>query len=116
MKNLRRMAGIAGVALAATGASLATSAAVNVPGLNSIAGASSPSNCQSRGCDLFAFGPANGYFFTTPGNVIIFMQCWTNASVYDGTNRWFKISTIYGSGTAWVSANQVTHQSIVGHC
>jgi hypothetical protein len=44
------------------------------------------------------------------------MRCWTDSVWYDGTNRWFKISTIYGTGTAWVSANQVKNQIIVGHC
>ena len=72
--------------------------------------------CGSSGCDPFAFGPDNGYFFTTPGGAVIGMICWEDSVWYDGTNRWFYISTIYSSGRAWVSANQVKNQTSVGHC
>jgi hypothetical protein len=72
--------------------------------------------CNSRGCDLFQFGPDNGYFFTTPGYNPVRMICWTDAQWYDGTNRWFKISDIYGTGTNWTSANEVINQTRVGHC
>lgn len=72
--------------------------------------------CSSKGCDLFQFGPDNGYFFTAPGLTPIRMICWTDAQWYAGTNRWFKVNDIYGSGTNWVSANQVINQTIVGHC
>jgi hypothetical protein len=44
------------------------------------------------------------------------MICWKDANWYAGTNRWFYVSTIYGSGKAWVSANQVKAQTVVGHC
>jgi hypothetical protein len=96
------------MAAAPIGASLAVSAQP--------AAASNPTQCVKGGCDLFAFGPANGLFFTTPSGTIIGMRCWEDSSWYDGTNRWFKISTIYGTGTAWVSANQVKYQINVGHC
>lgn len=72
--------------------------------------------CASRGCDLFQWGPDNGYFFTAPGYTSVRMICWTDAQWYAGTNRWFKVSDIYGTGTNWVSANQVINQTIVGHC
>lgn len=89
-------------------------------GTGVVAGAASAdaaaTQCGGGGCDLFAFGPANGYFFTTPGHAIVGMICWEDASWYDGTNRWFYVSTIYGSGRAWVSANQVINQTVVGHC
>lgn len=78
--------------------------------------AAAASNCVSAGCDLFAFGPDSGYFFTTPGGATVGMICWEDSTWYDGTNRWFYISTIYGDGYAWVSANQVQHQTVVGHC
>ena len=80
------------------------------------AGASGPTQCGGGGCDLFQYGPANGYFFSTPGHTIVGMICWTDRSWYDGTNRWFYISTIYGTGRAWVSADQVINQRTVGHC
>jgi hypothetical protein len=72
--------------------------------------------CASRGCDLFKNGPGNGYFFTAPGYTPVRMLCWTDAQWYAGTNRWFKVSNIYGSGQNWVSANQVINQTRVGHC
>jgi hypothetical protein len=72
--------------------------------------------CVSGGCDLFQFGPDNGYFFTTPGGAAVGMVCWTDAQWYDGTNRWFKIKDIFGTGTNWTSANEVKNQIRVGHC
>jgi hypothetical protein len=78
--------------------------------------AASASQCVRSGCDLFAWGPANGYFFSTPGGATVGMICWTDSSWYAGTNRWFYISTIFGSGRAWVSANQVAYQTVVRHC
>jgi hypothetical protein len=80
--------------------------------------AAGTSLCVRNGCDLFQYGPDNGYFFTTPGDHPVRMICWTDAQWYDGTNRWFKISDIYGTGTNWTSANevQVQTQTRVGHC
>jgi hypothetical protein len=78
--------------------------------------AASASQCVGGGCDLFQNGPGSGYFFTTPGGATVGMICWTDSVWYAGTNRWFYISTIYGTGRAWVSANQVTNQITVGHC
>jgi hypothetical protein len=78
--------------------------------------AASASQCVSSGCDLFQYGPGNGYFFTTPGGATVGMICWTDSVWYAGTNRWFYVSTIYGTGRAWVSANQVKYQITVGHC
>jgi hypothetical protein len=80
------------------------------------AGASGLTACASRGCDLFQSGPANGYYFTAPGFSRVGMICWTDSSWYAGTNRWFYVSTIYGTGRAWVSADQVVNQTRVGHC
>jgi hypothetical protein len=80
------------------------------------ADAASASKCVGGGCDLFQYGPDNGYFFTTPGGATVGMICWEDSAWYDGTNRWFYISTIFGTGRAWVSANQVTQQARVGHC
>ena len=103
----RRLAvGVATVALA--------SAALVGAGAQPASAAST--HCGSGGCDLFAFGPDNGYFFTTPGGAVVGMICWEDSVWYAGTNRWFYVSTIYGSGRAWVSANQVQNQIVVGHC
>ena len=65
---------------------------------------------------MFQFGPNNGYFFSAPGYTPVTMKCWTDASWFAGTNRWFKVTSIYGTGTQWVSANQVINQTKVGHC
>jgi hypothetical protein len=78
--------------------------------------AASASNCGNGGCDLFRLGPSNGYYFTTPGGVVIGMICWKDSTWYAGTNRWFYVSTIFGDGWAWVSANQVKNQIVVRHC
>lgn len=80
------------------------------------ASSASASQCVRSGCDLFQYGPSNGYFFTTEGYSNVGMICWKDASWYAGTNRWFYISTRYGTGRAWVSANQVLYQTRVGHC
>jgi hypothetical protein len=107
-KRIRRLAAASAVALASFGGSIAIA--------SQPAGASGSTHCSSGGCDLFQFGPDNGYFFTTPGGATVGMICWTDSSWYDGTNRWFKVSTIFGTGRAWVSANQVANQTGVGHC
>lgn len=78
--------------------------------------AASASNCGNGGCAMFAWGPANGLFTTAPGGVVVGMICWTDANSYAGTNRWFFVSTVYGNGRAWVSANQVKNQITVRHC
>lgn len=73
-----------------------------------------PSYCVRGGCDLFD-GPDYLLFFTTPGYTPVTMLCWTNSGWYDGTNRWFKISSIYDSDV-YTSANEVLNQTKVGHC
>ena len=78
--------------------------------------AASASQCVRGGCDLYAFGPHSGYFFTTPGYATVGMICWEDSVWYAGTNRWFYVSTIFGSGRAYVSANQVMGQIGVRHC
>jgi hypothetical protein len=106
VRNLVPAVAIAASALAGTGAVIGAQPAA----------ASGSTQCASSGCDLFQFGPDNGYFFSTPGHTIVGMICWEDSVWYAGTNRWFKISTIYGTGRAWVSANQVINQTRVGHC
>jgi hypothetical protein len=80
--------------------------------------AAGTSLCVRNGCDLFQYGPDNGYILTAPGDTPISMICWTDAQWYDGTNRWFKISDWYGTGTNWTSANEVqaSTQKKVNHC
>ena len=95
---------------------VAATAAFGVLGVGATAASASTTQCVRSGCDLFAYGPDNGYFFSTPGGAVVGMICWQDSAWYDGTNRWFKVSTIYGNGRAWVSANQVVNQIRVGHC
>jgi hypothetical protein len=99
----------AGVAVAAISAGVGALAVQPASALGA-------TQCGRGGCDLFQFGPENGYFFSTPGWSAVGMICWKDSVWYDGTNRWFYVSTIYGTGRAWVSANQVVNQRIVGHC
>jgi hypothetical protein len=80
------------------------------------AATASATMCASHGCDLFQWGPDNGYLITAPGYTGVRMICWTDAQWFAGTNRWFKVSDIFGTGQNWVSANQVINQTRVGHC
>ena len=73
--------------------------------------------CGPGGCELFQYGPGNGDLISATGGTLVRMMCWTDVSWFsDGTNRWFKVSDIYGTGTNWVNANQVKFQTTVGHC
>jgi hypothetical protein len=99
-----------------TAVAAAIVAALMCAGIGFAAQPASASQCVRSGCDLFAWGPGNGYFFTTPGYATVGMICWKDSVWYAGTNRWFFVSTIFGNGRAWVSANQVLNQTRVGHC
>jgi hypothetical protein len=73
-----------------------------------------PSYCNSSSCDL-ATGPNSGdIYFEMPRLTALTMICWTDAQVFDGSNRWFKASSIYGTG--YTPANEVGNQTRVGHC
>ncbi len=72
--------------------------------------------CGRSGCEMFQNGPNSGHFFSAPGYTRVTMKCWKDASWFAGTNRWFKVTSIYGTGTQWVSANQVINQTRVGRC
>jgi hypothetical protein len=78
------------------------------------ASAYGPSSCSRSSCDLAA-GPYTGdIYFEMPRNTAETMECWIDAQTYLGTNRWFKVSTVYGVG--YTNANEVAHQTTVGHC
>lgn len=49
-----------------------------------------------------------------PQGTPVTMLCWTDNQWWDGTNRWFKTSSIYGIG--FMNADQVSNQTSVGHC
>ena len=104
--RLRRRAGLALIAaIAATAVSISTAQASPAFG---------PSYCNASSCDL-ASGPNSAYiYFEMPRSTPLSMLCWTDTQWYDGTNRWFKVSSIYGTG--YTSANEVGHQTSVGHC
>jgi hypothetical protein len=72
--------------------------------------------CGARGCDLYQWGPENGWLVAVPYGTPLHMQCWEDSAWADGTNRWFRVSDWYGTGTNWVNANQVAFQTSVGHC
>lgn len=73
-----------------------------------------PSYCNSSSCDL-ATGPNSGdIYFEMPRLTALTMICWTDAQTFDGSNRWFKASSIYGTG--YTPANEVGNQTRVGHC
>lgn len=91
------------VALMAVGAVLATTAS-----------AAQASYCNRSTCSLSA-GPTTGQiYFEMPRNTSVSMICWTDNQWYFGTNRWFKVNSIYGRG--YMIATQVSNQTRVGHC
>ncbi len=49
-----------------------------------------------------------------PRSTALTMICWTDTQWFDGSNRWFKVSSIYGTG--YTPANEVGNQTRVGHC
>lgn len=79
-----------------------------------VASAYGPSYCNSSSCSLSG-GPTSGQiYFEMPRNTAVSMICWTDNQWYRGTNRWFKVDTIYGRG--YMIATQVSNQTRVGHC
>lgn len=89
---------IAGTALAAAPAALAYG----------------PSFCNASSCLLSATPSTGGEYFEMPQGTPVTMLCWTDNQWWDGTNRWFKTSSIYGIG--FMNADQVGNQTRVGHC
>jgi hypothetical protein len=74
----------------------------------------SASYCNSSSCSLAA-GPNSGQiYFEMPNRTTVSMLCWTDAQWYRGTNRWFKVDSVYGRG--YMIATQVSGQTGVGHC
>ncbi|MCH0558563.1 MULTISPECIES: hypothetical protein [Streptomyces] len=78
------------------------------------ASAYGPSYCNSSTCDLSVSPSTGGIYFEMPRYTAVSMICWTDNQWYDGTNRWFKVNTVYGQG--YMIANQVSNQTRVGHC
>jgi hypothetical protein len=75
-----------------------------------------PSYCNASSCLTSTTSSTGGYFFDMPRGTAVSMVCWTDDQWWNGTNRWFKVHDIYGTGTNWMNANQVGHQTSVGHC
>ena len=91
--------------LVAAVAAAALSAAV----MASTASAYGPSYCNRSTCSL-ASGPYTGsIYFEMPRGTAESMVCWTDTQWFAGTNRWFKVRTIYGTG--FTSANMVSNQT-----
>jgi hypothetical protein len=95
-------------------ATLAVASAAAVVSFAPAAMAYGPSYCNSSTCDLADTPSASTIYFEMPRSTAESMVCWIDAEWYDGTNRWFKVSTIYGTG--YTSADQVSNQTKVGHC
>jgi hypothetical protein len=78
--------------------------------------ASGPSYCNvyPGGCDLSNTYNTGGFYAVVPYDTNVGMICWIDAQWFDGTNRWFKVSTVEGTG--YMIANQVSNQTTVGHC
>lgn len=101
--RLKRTAAVVAAALA--GAVMASAAPASAFG---------PSYCNSSSCSLAA-GPSSGQiYFEMPRSTPVTMLCWTDNQWYNGTNRWFKVDSVYGRG--YMIATQVSNQTRVGHC
>lgn len=75
-----------------------------------------PSYCNASSC-MTSMSPSTAqYFFDMPRGTPVTMICWTDNQWWNGTNRWFKVHDIYGTGTNWLNANQVGHQVSTPHC
>ena len=105
--KIRRLAG----AVATVGATTALALVGAPPAL-----AYSPSYCSASSCLTSTTSSTSGYFFDMPRGTKVTMVCWTDSQWWNGTNRWFKVNDIYGTGTNWMNANQVGGQTSVGHC
>ena len=57
-----------------------------------------------------------GIYFEMPRNTKVTMRCWTDSQWFNGTNRWFKVDTVYGPGYGYMIATQVSSQTRVGRC
>ncbi len=103
--------------LAAAGIAASVLVGASAAGLASSPPASAAlTMCGSHGCNLYQYGPGNGFFFITPGFWPVHMVCWTTGPFTDGTGKWFKITDTFGTGTNWTPANDVIFQTTVGHC
>jgi hypothetical protein len=101
------------LATIAVGTALAGAAAFTVA---APAQAYGPSYCSASSCLTSNSPSTSGYFFDMPRGTAVTMVCWTDNQWWDGTNRWFKVNDIYGTGTNWLNADQVGNQTRVGHC
>ncbi|WP_159052618.1 hypothetical protein [Streptomyces bungoensis] len=78
------------------------------------ASAYGPSYCNSSTCSLSNSPSTGGIYFEMPRLTPVTMICWTDNQWWNGTNRWFKVNTVYGTG--YMIATQVSNQTRVGHC
>jgi hypothetical protein len=78
------------------------------------ASAYGPSYCNTSSCSLSVSPNTWGIYFEMPRLTSVSMICWTDSQWWDGTNRWFKVNSLYGQG--YMIANQVSNQTSVGHC
>lgn len=96
---------------------LISAASISIPALALTAGsaeAAGSSYCNSSTCSL-ASGPNTNYiYFEMPRNTPVTMICWRSTQYWNGTAKWFKVSTVYGTG--WMNASQVGNQSVVRAC
>jgi hypothetical protein len=73
-----------------------------------------PSYCNSSTCSLSNTTNTSGIFFEMPRSTPVTMRCWKDSQWWNGTNRWFKVDSVYGQG--YMIATQVSNQTSVGRC
>jgi hypothetical protein len=84
-----------------------------------VAGAASASYSYSRGDSVAAWWQPGVYAFQIPNYTSVRMLCWTDGVWWNGnywSNRWFRVSMIYGDGREWLHSSNVYAQTSVPHC
>lgn len=113
--NIRLLPTLARVAGAlALSASILGPAQAATPGAGTQARTYGPSYCNASSCSLSNGSSTSQIYTEIPRGTGISMLCWTDSQYWNGTNRWFRVDTLYGPG--YVIATQVSNQTRVGHC
>jgi hypothetical protein len=78
--------------------------------------------CSGSRCSVSAFSsvsPTPQQVFEIPNGTVVKMVCWLDAAWWTGryrSNRWFKVSMVYGDGRQYLHSSNVDPQTKVGHC
>lgn len=93
---------------------LALTALLGTVGVTEGTASAATSYCRNSTCSLASQPYTRFIYFEMPRATPVRMICWTSTQYWNGTAKWFKVSTIYGTG--YMNANQVGGQTVVGRC